>query len=105
MIITENCFTDNDDYVLMLSHYYPGFITGNGKSLHLRFKCRLQLQAVCKDRLFPKVDFFARGYGKDEEPRRAYALAFVIAVVIVLIGNYLNLYHFLLQIHFINQIN
>uniref|UniRef100_A0A915PZ03 Uncharacterized protein n=1 Tax=Setaria digitata TaxID=48799 RepID=A0A915PZ03_9BILA len=43
-------------------------------------------QAVCKDRLFPKVDFFARGYGKDEEPRRAYMLGFVIALVMVLIG-------------------
>ncbi|EJD74990.1 hypothetical protein LOAG_17781 [Loa loa] len=43
-------------------------------------------QAVCKDRLFPKVDFFARGYGKDEEPRRAYILGFVIALVMILIG-------------------
>ncbi|VDK89473.1 unnamed protein product, partial [Litomosoides sigmodontis] len=43
-------------------------------------------QAVCKDRLFPKVDFFARGYGKDEEPRRAYVLGFVIALVMILIG-------------------
>ncbi|VBB33264.1 unnamed protein product, partial [Acanthocheilonema viteae] len=43
-------------------------------------------QAVCKDRLFPKVDFFARGYGKDEEPRRAYALGFVIALAVILIG-------------------
>ncbi|KAM3718078.1 Solute carrier family 12 member [Dirofilaria immitis] len=43
-------------------------------------------QAVCKDRLFPKVDFFARGYGKDEEPRRAYALGFIIALLMILIG-------------------
>ncbi|KAK6107385.1 K-Cl cotransporter family protein [Brugia pahangi] len=42
--------------------------------------------AVCKDRLFPKVGFFARGYGKDEEPRRAYVLIFVIALIMILIG-------------------
>uniref|UniRef100_A0A0N5AW68 Solute carrier family 12 member 2 n=1 Tax=Syphacia muris TaxID=451379 RepID=A0A0N5AW68_9BILA len=43
-------------------------------------------QAVCKDRLFPKIDVFAKGYGRNEEPRRAYALAFVIALVMILIG-------------------
>ncbi|CAG9537340.1 unnamed protein product [Cercopithifilaria johnstoni] len=43
-------------------------------------------QAVCKDRLFPKTDFFARGYGKNEEPQRAYALGFIIALVMILIG-------------------
>ncbi|KHN71137.1 Solute carrier family 12 member 2 [Toxocara canis] len=43
-------------------------------------------QAVCRDRLFPKIDVFAKGYGKDEEPRRAYALGFVIAMIMILIG-------------------
>uniref|UniRef100_A0A914D3X6 Amino acid permease/ SLC12A domain-containing protein n=1 Tax=Acrobeloides nanus TaxID=290746 RepID=A0A914D3X6_9BILA len=44
-------------------------------------------QAVCKDRLFPYINFFAKGYGKNEEPRRAYALAFVIAMAMILIGD------------------
>lgn len=43
-------------------------------------------QAVCKDRLFPKIDVFAKGYGRNEEPRRAYGLAFLIAMVMILIG-------------------
>uniref|UniRef100_A0A914WXK5 Solute carrier family 12 member 3 n=1 Tax=Plectus sambesii TaxID=2011161 RepID=A0A914WXK5_9BILA len=44
-------------------------------------------QAVCKDRLFPYIHFFAKGYGKDEEPRRAYALGFAIAMLMILIGD------------------
>ncbi|KAK0411802.1 hypothetical protein QR680_005854 [Steinernema hermaphroditum] len=44
-------------------------------------------QAVCKDRLFPYINVFAKQYGKDEEPRRAYLLAFGIAMVMILIGD------------------
>lgn len=47
-------------------------------------------QAVCKDRLFPYIHFFAKGYGKDEEPRRAYLLGFAIAMLMILIGNKLS---------------
>ncbi|CAJ0960951.1 unnamed protein product, partial [Mesorhabditis belari] len=44
-------------------------------------------QAVCKDRLFPKIDFFAKGYGKDDEPRRAYALVGILALAVIMIGD------------------
>ena len=44
-------------------------------------------QAVCKDHLFPYVEFFGVGYGPGEEPRRGYLLAFVIAVAFILIGD------------------
>ncbi|GMT10099.1 hypothetical protein PFISCL1PPCAC_1396, partial [Pristionchus fissidentatus] len=44
-------------------------------------------QAVCKDKLFPRIDYFAKGYGGNEEPRRAYVLAGGIALVMVLIGD------------------
>ncbi|KAK6755992.1 hypothetical protein RB195_014406 [Necator americanus] len=44
-------------------------------------------QAVCKDRLFPKIGYFAKGYGKNEEPRRAYALTFIIAMAMIGIGD------------------
>ncbi|WKY10102.1 hypothetical protein Q1695_002448 [Nippostrongylus brasiliensis] len=44
-------------------------------------------QAVCKDRLFPKIGYFAKGYGKNEEPRRAYALTFIIAMAMIAIGD------------------
>lgn len=37
-------------------------------------------QALCKDKLFPKIEWFARGYGKNMEPVRGYILTFFIAV-------------------------
>lgn len=47
-------------------------------------------QALCKDKLYPGIQWFARGYGKNNEPIRGYVLTFVIAVGFILIGE-LNL--------------
>jgi solute carrier family 12 sodium/potassium/chloride transporter 2 len=46
-------------------------------------------QALCRDKLFPYLHFFAKGYGKNQEPLRAYALTFIIALVFILVGKYL----------------
>uniref|UniRef100_A0A913HXZ6 Amino acid permease/ SLC12A domain-containing protein n=1 Tax=Strongyloides stercoralis TaxID=6248 RepID=A0A913HXZ6_STRER len=43
-------------------------------------------QAVCKDKLFPYINAFGKGSGKDDEPRKAYLLGFVICMVMILIG-------------------
>uniref|UniRef100_A0AC35TMV5 AA_permease domain-containing protein n=1 Tax=Rhabditophanes sp. KR3021 TaxID=114890 RepID=A0AC35TMV5_9BILA len=43
-------------------------------------------QAVSKDRLFPYINHFGKGSGKGDEPRKAYLLGFVIAMVMILIG-------------------
>lgn len=47
-------------------------------------------QALCKDKLYPKIEWFARGYGKNNEPVRGYILTFFIAIAFILIGE-LNL--------------
>jgi solute carrier family 12 sodium/potassium/chloride transporter 2 len=47
-------------------------------------------QALCKDKLYPGFDWFAKGYGKNNEPMRGYILTFIIAVGFILIGE-LNL--------------
>ncbi|XP_017483780.1 PREDICTED: bumetanide-sensitive sodium-(potassium)-chloride cotransporter-like isoform X2 [Rhagoletis zephyria] len=47
-------------------------------------------QALCKDELYPKIVWFAKGYGKNNEPVRGYVLTFIIAVAFILIGE-LNL--------------
>ncbi|XP_074030476.1 sodium chloride cotransporter 69 [Leptinotarsa decemlineata] len=47
-------------------------------------------QALCKDKLYPKIEWFAKGYGNNNEPLRGYVLTFVIATVFILIGE-LNL--------------
>ncbi|CAL1284610.1 unnamed protein product [Larinioides sclopetarius] len=44
-------------------------------------------QALCKDKLFPGIHFFAKGYGKNNEPRRGYLLAFVLALGCCAIGD------------------
>lgn len=43
-------------------------------------------QALCKDKLFPYIHIFAKGYGKSGEPRRSYLLAYFIAMFCILIG-------------------
>ncbi|XP_055384360.1 bumetanide-sensitive sodium-(potassium)-chloride cotransporter isoform X2 [Condylostylus longicornis] len=43
-------------------------------------------QALCKDELYPKIIWFAKGYGKNNEPVRGYILTFFIAIAFILIG-------------------
>lgn len=43
-------------------------------------------QCLCKDNLYPYIGFFAKGYGKNDEPLRAYVLCYIIAVAFILIG-------------------
>uniref|UniRef100_A0A673X550 Solute carrier family 12 member 2 n=1 Tax=Salmo trutta TaxID=8032 RepID=A0A673X550_SALTR len=47
-------------------------------------------QALCKDNIYPGLEMFAKGYGKNNEPLRGYILTFCIALAFILIGNYLN---------------
>lgn len=44
-------------------------------------------QAVCKDKIFPYITIFAKGYGKSDEPRLAYILTFFIAAGFIAIGH------------------
>ena len=44
-------------------------------------------QAVCQDKLFPQLTYFAKGREKDGEPVRAYFIVFIICFVAILIGN------------------
>ncbi|XP_018323226.1 bumetanide-sensitive sodium-(potassium)-chloride cotransporter isoform X2 [Agrilus planipennis] len=43
-------------------------------------------QALCKDKLYPHIEWFAKGYGQNNEPIRGYVLTFIIAVCFILIG-------------------
>jgi len=58
------------------------------------------LQALAKDKLFPKVEFFAKGYGPNSDPVRGYVLVFTIALICVLIGD-LNVVSSLLSNFFV----
>ncbi|XP_042367822.1 solute carrier family 12 member 10, tandem duplicate 1 [Plectropomus leopardus] len=43
-------------------------------------------QCLCRDKIYPYIGFFAKGYGKNDEPLRAYILCYVIAVAFILIA-------------------
>ncbi|XP_072938252.1 bumetanide-sensitive sodium-(potassium)-chloride cotransporter isoform X2 [Epargyreus clarus] len=43
-------------------------------------------QALCQDKLYPYLEFFAKGYGSNNEPVRGYVLTFIIAIAIISIG-------------------
>uniref|UniRef100_A0A672NA33 Solute carrier family 12 member 3-like n=1 Tax=Sinocyclocheilus grahami TaxID=75366 RepID=A0A672NA33_SINGR len=43
-------------------------------------------QCLCKDNIYPFIGFFAKGYGKNSEPLRAYLLCYIIAMCFILIA-------------------
>ncbi|XP_037832497.1 solute carrier family 12 member 3-like isoform X3 [Kryptolebias marmoratus] len=43
-------------------------------------------QRLCKDEIYPFIIFFAKGYGKNNEPIRAYILCYLIAVIFILVA-------------------
>ncbi|XP_053478961.1 solute carrier family 12 member 3 isoform X1 [Ictalurus furcatus] len=43
-------------------------------------------QCLCKDKLYPGIGFFGKGYGKNDEPYRSYLLTYIIAVCFILIA-------------------
>jgi len=44
------------------------------------------LQAVGKDKIYPKMEFFAKGHGANNDPFRGYILVFVIAFGCLMVG-------------------
>lgn len=43
-------------------------------------------QALCQDKLLPGIEYFGKGYGINNEPKRGYMLTFIIAFSCCLIG-------------------
>lgn len=43
-------------------------------------------QALCKDNIFPYINYFGVGMGPGDEPRRGYLLTFLIAGAFIAIG-------------------
>ncbi|KRZ15211.1 Solute carrier family 12 member 2 [Trichinella zimbabwensis] len=61
--------------ILLTSLIYAGTLVITGST------------ALGKDRLFPGISWFSVGYGKNDEPRRAYLLGFFLMLGIVSIGD------------------
>jgi len=45
------------------------------------------LQALAADKLYPKIEFFAKGWGPGDDPVRGYVLAFSIPLVCILLAD------------------
>ena len=58
------------------------------------------LQALAKDKLYPKIEFFAAGWGANNDPVRGYVLVFIVAVGCILIAE-LNIVSSLLSNFFV----
>ncbi|MCI4394936.1 hypothetical protein PGIGA_G00174640 [Pangasianodon gigas] len=43
-------------------------------------------QCLCRDNIYPYIGIFAKGYGKNNEPLRAYILTYFIALAFILIA-------------------
>ncbi|KAM3857570.1 solute carrier family 12 member 3-like [Diretmus argenteus] len=43
-------------------------------------------QCLCRDNIYPYIGFFAKGYGGNDEPLRAYLLCYFIALAFILIA-------------------
>uniref|UniRef100_T1IHE8 Uncharacterized protein n=1 Tax=Strigamia maritima TaxID=126957 RepID=T1IHE8_STRMM len=44
-------------------------------------------QALCRDKIYPGIEIFGKGYGNNDEPVRSYGITFVTALAVILIGN------------------
>lgn len=57
-------------------------------------------QALCKDNIYKILHFFAKGYGKNDEPIRGYILTFVISVAFIVIGQFSPLFFWVVPLMF-----
>uniref|UniRef100_A0A4W6EMX6 Solute carrier family 12 member 3 n=1 Tax=Lates calcarifer TaxID=8187 RepID=A0A4W6EMX6_LATCA len=75
----------------MVSAFAPLITAGIfGATLSSALACLVSapkvFQCLCKDKLYPLIGFFGKGYGKNDEPLRAYLLTYIIAACFILIG-------------------
>ncbi|KAK7892033.1 hypothetical protein WMY93_023996 [Mugilogobius chulae] len=75
----------------MVSAFAPLITAGIfGATLSSALACLVSapkvFQCLCKDRLYPLIGFFGKGYGKNDEPLRGYLLTYFIAACFILIA-------------------
>ncbi|XP_038562903.1 solute carrier family 12 member 3 [Micropterus salmoides] len=75
----------------MVSAFAPLITAGIfGATLSSALACLVSapkvFQCLCKDKLYPFIGFFGKGYGKNDEPLRSYLLTYIIAACFILIA-------------------
>ncbi|XP_040913487.1 solute carrier family 12 member 1 [Toxotes jaculatrix] len=83
---------NNFQVMTMVSGFGPLIIAGTfsatlSSALASLVSAPKVFQALCKDNIYKALHFFAKGYGKNNEPIRGYVLTFIISVAFILIGN------------------
>ncbi|XP_066541876.1 solute carrier family 12 member 3 [Hoplias malabaricus] len=83
--------SNNYQTMSMVSGFAPLIAAGIfGATLSSALACLVSapkvFQCLCKDMLYPVIGFFGKGYGKNDEPYRAYLLTYIIAVCFILIA-------------------
>uniref|UniRef100_A0A6J0TFG0 Solute carrier family 12 member 1 isoform X1 n=1 Tax=Pogona vitticeps TaxID=103695 RepID=A0A6J0TFG0_9SAUR len=95
----SSCKTQTCDYGLMNNFQVMSMVSGFGPLITAGiFSATLSsalaslvsapkvFQALCKDNIYKALHFFAKGYGKNNEPIRGYILTFFIAMAFILIA-------------------
>lgn len=59
---------------------------GSSVAINISNQSSVSPQALCKDNIYTALHFFAKGYGKNNEPIPGYVLTFIISVAFILIG-------------------
>ncbi|XP_022601917.1 solute carrier family 12 member 3 [Seriola dumerili] len=75
----------------MVSAFAPLITAGIfGATLSSALACLVSapkvFQCLCKDKLYPLIGVFGKGYGKNDEPLRGYLLTYIIAACFILIA-------------------
>ena len=95
VVISQRCYENGllNDYQAMqkISLFAPLILAGIfaatlSSALTSLVSAPKVFQAVCRDKIFPALSIFGKGYTKNDEPRLAYILAFAIALGCILIG-------------------
>ncbi|XP_022058883.2 solute carrier family 12 member 1 isoform X2 [Acanthochromis polyacanthus] len=92
---TETCdfgLMNNFQMITFLSGFGPLIIAGTfsatlSSALASLVSAPKVFQALCKDNIYTALHFFAKGYGKNNEPIPGYILTFFISVAIILIAD------------------
>ncbi|XP_003969692.1 solute carrier family 12 member 1 [Takifugu rubripes] len=83
---------NNNQLMTLVSAFGPLIIAGTfsatlSSALASLVSAPKVFQALCKDNIYKALHFFAKGYGKNNEPIRGYILTFIISVAFILIGD------------------
>uniref|UniRef100_A0AAQ4S022 Solute carrier family 12 member 3 n=1 Tax=Gasterosteus aculeatus aculeatus TaxID=481459 RepID=A0AAQ4S022_GASAC len=93
-IANETCLYGISNYyqsIGLVSAFAPLITAGIfGATLSSALACLVSapkvFECLCKDKLYPFIGIFGKGYGKNEEPLRGYLLTYVIAACFILIA-------------------